>query len=76
MPMDSGQSYDHFKHFVIGKQLKFTLFPRRCYVSGSIIWLEKAYCVTAMWTGPGTPAYETRWYNKDEYLVAKLKDLI
>jgi hypothetical protein len=26
-----------------------------------------------MWTGPGEPVFEYRWYHKDEYLIAKLK---
>jgi len=76
MPMDSTQSYDHFKDRIIGRQLKFTLIPRQCYLTGRTMWLEKAYCVTAMWSGPGSPAYEIRWYDKDEYLVAVLKDLL
>lgn len=76
MPLDSVHSYDYFKSFVVDRQLKFTLIPRRCCMTGRRIWLEKAYCVTAMYTGPGSPAYEHRWYNKDEYLVALLKDLI
>ncbi len=76
MPLDEVTSYDHFKYRIMGRQLKFTLIPRRCYVTGRTMWLELAYCITAMWTGPGTPAYEYRWYDKDEYLVARLKDLI
>ena len=73
-----------FKKNILGKQLKFALFPRRCYITGRIIWLESAYCVTAMYR----PAfleyksdgifdvYEHRWYTKNEYLIARLKDLI
>ena len=76
MPLDSVQSYDYFKDRIIGRQLKFTLIPRQCHITKRTIWLAKAYCVTAMYTGPGSPAYETRWYDKDEYLVARLKDLI
>lgn len=66
----------HFKKCFMGRQLKFALFPRQCYVTKRKIWLEFAYCVTAMYTGPGTPVYDHRWYNKDEYLIARLKDLI
>ena len=76
MPLDSVQSYDYFKDRVIGRRLKFTLMPRRCYITKRIIWLSNAYCITAMYTGPGSPAYETRWYGKNEYIVARLKDLI
>jgi len=66
----------HFNMFVVGRQLKFTLIPRRCHITKRILWLTKAYCLTAMYTGPGTPVYEHRWYGKDEYLIAKLKDLV
>lgn len=66
----------HFKQKTVGRQLKFALFPRRCYITKRRIWLELAYCVTAMYTGPGTPVYDHRWYNKDEYLIARIKDLI
>ena len=70
----------HFKQKTVGRQLKFALFPRRCYITKRRIWLELAYCVTAMYTGPytgpGTPVYDHRWYSKDEYLIARLKDLI
>ena len=26
-----------------------------------------------MWTGPGEPAWEHRWYHKHEYLKLKIK---
>jgi len=66
----------HFKRCVMGRQLKFTLIPRLCHITKRRIWLEFAYCVTAMYTGPETPVYDHRWYTKDEYLIARLKDLI
>ena len=66
----------HFNRFVVGRQLKFTLLPRRCYITKRILWLENVYRLTAMYTGPGTPVYDHRWYDKDEYLVARLKDLL
>ena len=74
----------HFKQRTMGRQLKFALFPRRCHITKRRIWLEFAYCVTAMYR----PAfleyksdgifdvYEHRWYTKNEYLIARLKDLI
>ena len=67
----------HFKQRTVGKQLKFTLIPRRCYITKRRIWLEFAYCVTAMYRiGDINFDYENRWYSKDEYLIARLKDLI
>jgi hypothetical protein len=76
MPLDSMQSYDYFKHRIVGRHLKFALIPRRCYVTKRRIWLESAYCVTSMTTGPGEPLFEYYWFDKDEYLIARLKDLI
>lgn len=67
----------HFKRCIMGRKLKFTLFPRRCYVTKRIIWLESAYCITAGYpVGFADWLYDHRWYDKDEYLIARLKDLI
>jgi hypothetical protein len=67
----------HFKRRIIGRQLKFTLLPRQCYVTKRIIWLESAYCITAGYReGDIHWRFDDRWYDKDEYLVARLKDLI
>lgn len=66
-----------FKQYIKGREFKFTLYPRRCYITKRIMWLEYAYCVTAMYrTDDINFSYEHRWYNKDEYLIARLKDLI
>ena len=75
MPLDSVQSY--VKHRIVGRKLKFTLLPRRCYLTKRIMWLEKSYCITAGYrAGDMDYLYEHRWYDKDEYLIARLKDLI
>jgi hypothetical protein len=73
-----------FKKNILGRQLKFALFPRQCHITKRLIWLEFAYCVTAMYrpdfsiykTDSIYVGYEHRWYSKDEYLIARLKDLI
>lgn len=54
----------------------FVLWPQRCEVTNRILFLEYAYKGTAVWTGPGTPAYEYKWLSKNEYLVAAIKGLI
>lgn len=64
---------DPFYKFCIGTELKFVFFPRRCHLSGKYIWLKRGYKKTAMYTGPGDPIFEHRWFSKDEYLIAKLK---
>ena len=70
---DRVDGWDHFDHHSIGTNKKFVWFPRRCYFSNKWLWLEFAYRKVAMWTGPGDPVFEYRWYHKDEYLIAKLK---
>jgi hypothetical protein len=41
------------------------------------MWLERAYCITAGYqTGFADWLFEHRWYDKNEYIVARLKDLI
>jgi len=67
----------HFKRCIKGRKLKFTLLPRRCYITKRIMWLEFAYCITSGYQqGNMNYLYENRWYDKNEYLVARLKDLI
>ena len=67
------QSYDPFNDRALGTEYKFTWFPQKCYISGKKLWLQNAYRRTAMWTGPGTPVIEHRWYDKDEFLIARIK---
>ena len=67
------QAYDPFKNRCIGTEYKFALTPQKCYITGKRLWLKKAYMQTAMWTGPGDPAFEYRWYDKDEFLLARIK---
>jgi hypothetical protein len=67
---------DHlFNKRCIDTQLVFVLFPKKCYISGKKLWLELAYKRTALWTGPGDPILEHRYYDKTEYLIEKIKSL-
>ena len=66
-------TYDSFNRNCIGTQYKFVVLPKTCYLSGKILWLTYAYKQTAMWTGPGDPAFEERWYDKNEFLIARIK---
>jgi len=52
---------------------KISLWPRRCRISKKIIWLEDAYRATRMYTGPGEPVYEHRWYKRHEFLLWRIK---
>ena len=66
--------YDH-KRFLnrAETELKWLLWPRRCYASGRWLWFTLAYCSQYIITGPGDPAIWTRWYSREEMLVFKLK---
>ena len=52
------------------------MWPRRCYFTNKILFLKYVYKQTAMWTGPGDPVFEYRWYDKEEFLVNKLKGVV
>ena len=74
MPQD--EFYSAFRNHCVGTQLKFVLWPRQCYLSGRWLWLCLAYRQAAMWTGPGDPVFEYRWYDRDEFLIARLKGTV
>ena len=62
-----------FATYSIGTILAFAFLPKTCAISGKNIWLEYAYRRTAMWTGPGLPLFEDRWYDQKEYIIATLR---
>lgn len=53
--------------------IAFAWLPKRCALSGSLIWLKRAYRGTAWWSGPGLPVFERRWATKEQFLLAKIK---
>lgn len=67
---------DGFKNKCIGTELKFAWFPKKCHITDKILWLKRAYMQTAMWTGPGDPLFEYRWYDKDQFLLARIKGIV
>lgn len=67
---------DQFKRQCIGTEFKFALVPKKCHTTGKTLWLENAYKQTAMITGPGTPIFEHRWYDKDIFLIEKIKGTV
>ncbi len=77
MPLDSLMwTNEDFNRRCIGWQLKFSLFPRRCFYTGKYLWFTLAYKGTAMITGPGEPVFEDRWCERHEYLFLKIKGTI
>lgn len=67
------QMEDTFKRHCVGTQLKFTFLPKKCYITGKTLMFEYAYVQTGLWTGPGEPMFEYRWYDKNEFLIARIK---
>lgn len=78
MPLDSRMSERfsrmYFYHRA-GWCERFVWLPRRCELSGRIIWLRRAYRGTVLWHGPGTPTIETVWHDRSEHLVWILKNV-
>jgi hypothetical protein len=72
MPLDNFFD-DSFKRLCIGWELSFCLWPKRCYYSKKLLWLELTYKGTAMITGPGEPLFYYRWVDRNEYLLQKIK---
>lgn len=67
---------DGFKSHCIGTKLKFIFLPRKCSLTGRMLYMEMVYKQTAMYTGPGDPVFEYRYYDKNEFLLCKLKGLV
>ena len=64
---------DNFSKYCIGTQLKFVFFPRKCHITGRVLWLEYVYKQTALYSGPSDAIFEHRYYDKTEFLVNKIK---
>lgn len=72
MPLDSNFNNDGFKSHCIGWQLTTSFLPRRCFYSRKLLWFKKSYKGTAMWTGPGDPIFESRWVEKNYFLIKRI----
>lgn len=55
---------------------KFVLWPKRCDLNKSRLWLTTAYQGVRVYTGPGDPVYEYRWLSKESFTLSALKGLI
>ena len=62
-----------FKRACIKTELKFVIWPKKCYITGKSLYLRYVYRQTAMWTGPGDPVFEHRYYDVNEFLISQLK---
>lgn len=64
---------DHFEERCIGTEYKFLFLPKKCFISGKTLWLQRVYKRTAMYMGPDDTVFEHRYYDKHEYLINQLK---
>ena len=61
---------------LIGTEYKFLIFPKRCRISKKLLWCTNAYVEIYCFTGPGDSIFEYTYYDKNEYLVNKLKGTV
>lgn len=54
-------------------KLQFLLVPRKCSMTGKLLWLTLAYKRVALYINQNGPILVTRYYDKENYLFAKLK---
>lgn len=72
MPLDSMTFLDPFEQRA-RFEYRYCLWPRKCYQSGRPIWLKLAIRARAVWTGPGEPVTEDRWFHMNEGLMIMIK---
>lgn len=58
----------------IEQETKFSLLPRRCYISGKRLWFKRCEVVTSMVSYLGNPTFETYWCDPKEFLFYKIKN--
>lgn len=75
MPIPGEIISDNMWMFVnrrIGKQTKLSLLPRKCFLTGRLLWFKKSITVTSMITGPGDPVIETYWCDPHQFLIFEM----
>lgn len=55
-------------------KLQFLLLPRKCSITGNLLWLTLAYKRVALYIYHDGPFLVTRYYDKHQYLLAKIKE--
>lgn len=54
-------------------KLVFLWIPKRCEISGKLLWLTWVQRGRAVWTGPGDPVIEDIYHDRRDHLVWILK---
>jgi hypothetical protein len=63
---------DHFHYRAVWRE-RFMWWPKRCELTGRLLWLKTAMMGVAMYTGPGDPVFEFRWHDAKEHMMFLLK---
>jgi hypothetical protein len=62
---------DWFKRATI--ENRRSLWPRRCEITGRSLWLKRSVRATRVYTGPGDPVVEQRWFEPNAVIFLFLK---
>lgn len=57
-------------------KLVFCVWPRRCFITDKLLWFTYAYRATRAFSGVADTIYEDRWYDKNEFLILRLKGIV
>ena len=72
-PISDDVFYNNALKRGLGSSLKFSWLPKRCALTGKLIWLRYGYRVTAMWSGPDEVIFEHKWHSKNAHIMWLLK---
>jgi hypothetical protein len=56
----------------VGWKLKFCIFPQKCFLTGKLLWLRRAYNGGSLIVGPGGAFLNNYWLDKNEFLIWNL----
>ena len=67
--------HEHMSYYykIATWQSKRPLLPRRCNLTGRILWWRHAMVGTRIITGPGSPITEKYWVDPNELMLHKIK---
>ena len=77
MPMDSFAPEPRSEDYGLNRtqrwDLKLCWLPKKCFISGTLLWGKWAYHGTRWIHGPGEPVEQIYWVDKHEFLIWQLK---
>ena len=69
---------EELDHLIFVKKAVWRLerpwWPRRCYYTNQLLWFKPAYQGTADYDGPGSMVTETKWAERDTFMIRSLSD--